>query len=324
MSHIPDEPTRQHLIHAIENASPRPHHSALLAAIDNIIPNSAFRFVLSKGGWHRAGGVLVADGRRLSQDLEPWVNTELAKCDDDFALFVERFGEAGLLVTRHTGCTHYFVAPYGPAPEDFLQLEVEELQEVMDRVLIDPAQPAQDRTELVEPTNYTKLAAHPVGSPTYRFVRLTDIRQVLVRQRSQGNASSPLARFMSDWVDSRASDNAHFCEHWLIGGLEHYQVDATTTFTATPLSLHLRTLKSFPWDASKTGVELGSQVRDFDRAAGYSGAWYFHLVASNLVPDSLVQALKRDLDNGYHYLAEKDLGLLEKLMVTPYQAGVAS
>jgi hypothetical protein len=69
-------------------------------------------------------------------------------------------------------------------------------------------------------------------------------------------------------------------------------------------------------------VEMGDQIRNFDRAAGYPGAWYFHIVASKLVPDTIAQSLKRDLDNGYHYLADKDLNLLSKLVANPYYAKV--
>lgn len=133
-------------------------------------------------------------------------------------------------------------------------------------------------------------------------------------------APSFLARFMSEWSESRAVDRGHFSEHWLITGLEQYDPVASTPFTATPMSVHSRTLKPFHWDVTKAGAELGNQIRDFDRAASYPGAWYFHFVASKLVPDALTSALKGDLDRGYHYLADKDLGLLNKLVANPYRA----
>jgi len=321
---ISDEQTLQRFIRAIETTPPRPHHSALLAATGKALPDCEFRHVLNRGGWHRAGGIVGGDGSHLSNNLEAWVNTELAKCNDDFGQFVQRYVGAGLLATRHMGRTHYFVAPYGPAPEDFLQLEVEELQEVLDRILIDPEQPPHDRTELVEPTAYAKLEAHPASTPSYRFVRLVDVRQVLARQNALSDGVSSLARFMSDWSQSRAAYHGYFCEHWLIVGLEHYQPDAVTAFTATPISVHTRTLKPFHWDNTKAGVELGNQIRDFDRAAGYPGAWYFHFITSKFVPDTLAIALKRDLDSGYQYLAEKERGLLEKLVADPYRLNLAS
>ena len=95
-----DDSTQKLIVQTIVDTSPRPHHSALLAALGEAIPECTFRFVLTKAGWHRAGGVLAADGTRLSHELDTWVNTELAKCDDDFGRFLERYINAGLRATR--------------------------------------------------------------------------------------------------------------------------------------------------------------------------------------------------------------------------------
>jgi hypothetical protein len=315
---IIDSETRQRLISAIESTPPRPHHHAMLAAAGEVLPNCTFHHVLSKGGWHRVGGVLSVDGTHLSTDLEEWVNSELAKYGDDFEQFVASYTYAGLLLTRHAGRTHYFVAPYGPAPGDFLQLEVEELQELRDRPLIDPLRPPQDRTSMLEPIGPVKVDAHPVGSPHYRFARLLDIGKLLAREDTSSVDVSPLGRFLSDWSQSRAAEHEQFCEHWLIANLERYEPNATGMFSASLMSVHARTLAPFQWDISKIGVELGNQLRDFDRAAGYPGAWYFHFVASKLVPANLPAVLQRDLKNGYEYLAGKDLRLLEQLLAEPY------
>jgi len=318
MKSFPDAKTLQNLIANIEAMPPRPHHSAVLAALGQVIPDVTFRHVLSIGGWYRTGGVIGSDGNNLGGEIEAWLDTALTECGDDFGQFVERYADAGLLVTRHTGRTHYFTAAYGPSAEEFLQLEVEELQEVLDRNLIDPTQPPDDRQELLEPIHPTKVDAHPVGSSHYRYARLVDIRQVVVRQSAPVGGISPLARFMSEWSESRAAEHDHFCEHWVVKGLEKYDPTGTTPFTALPISVHSHALKPFHWDMTKTGAELSNQIQDFDRAAGYPSAWYFHVVASKLAPASLTTALKGDLDNGYDYLADKDLGLLNKLDANPY------
>lgn len=325
MNGIPDQQTLQQLIHTIEQTPPRPHQSALLTALAQALPELTFQPVLSSGGWHRAGGVYDANGNELDSDLEHWVNGELEKCADDIGRFLDRHHDAGLLVTSHDGCTHYLTASYGAAAEEFIQLEVEELQEVLDRHLIDPDQTPTDRQELVEPLTPAKVDAHPVGSPRYRFVRMVDMREVLARQPASVAGDSPLARFMSEWSQSRAAGRDHFCQHWVITGLEAFDSSmtdpsTTTPFTARPLSVHNRKLKPFHWDVTRSGAELGNQIRDFDRAASYPGAWYFHFVASKLVPETIASALKSDIDSGYSYLAEKDLGLLNNLVAKPYRA----
>ena len=316
---IPDDQTLQRFINVIEATPPRPHHGVLLAAIRQVLPDCTFSYVLSKGGWHRAGGILDADGNHLTNDLEAWVATELAKCGDNFDQLVQRYSNTGLLATRHMGCSNYFVVAYGPAPEDFLQLEIEEIHEILDRKLFDPERLPLDYQDLVEPIVRAKVEAHAAGSPHYRFVRLVNIREVLAQQNAQCDGIPPLARFMSDWSESRAPDHGHFSEHWLIADLERYTADASMPYTARPMSIQARTLKPFPWDVTQSGAELCNQIRDFDRAAGYPGAWYFHFVGSRLVPDTLVNSLKRDLDSGYHYLADKELVLLNKLVENPYR-----
>ncbi|MBI1422160.1 MAG: hypothetical protein GC149_01755 [Gammaproteobacteria bacterium] len=313
-----DSQTRRQLIQVIESAPPRPHHHALLEAANNVMTHGEFRHVLSKGGWYRVGGVLSPDGNRLGLALEDWVGSELKKCGNDFEKFLAAYTDKELLVTRHAGRIHYFVAPYGPAPEEFLQLEVEELQELWDRKLINPEQPPQDRTTLVEPIDALKVDAHPVGSPRYRFARLLDARELLVR-----GEETPLGRFLTEWSQSRAAENDHFCEHWLLANLERYDPDAATRFDATLMSVHARTLTPFQWDSTKAGVALGNQLREFDRAAGYPAAWYFHLVANKFVPGNLALELQRDRKNGYAYLAGKDLQLLENLASAPYRLNQA-
>lgn len=314
-----DLTTVQRLTNKIQATPPRPHHGTLLLVLAKLFPNNQFHHVLSVGGWHHSGGVLSADGNFVSRDMESWLDSELTRYNDDVKQFVEHYAHTGLSVTRHSGQTHYFTASYGSAPEEFLQLEVEELHEVMDRQLIDPDKPAEDYQELVTPDHYKKLDAQPVGNPYYRFVRLVDIHQVLARQSTPEGMDSPLARFMKEWSESRAADKSHFCEHWIIAGLDQYNTAETTPFTATPVSTHKRSLKPFQWDMTKAGANLANQIQDFDRAANYPSAWYFHFVTGNLVPDNLATVLRNDLNNGYSYLAEKDIELFKKLEANPYR-----
>ena len=319
MNPYPDYTTLQRLTKAIETTAPRPHHGTLLLVLAKFVNKVQFQHVLSVGGWHRSGGVLDSNGNFLDRNLEAWLDSELKKCNDDITQFVDQYAEAGLLVTRHAGTTHYFTAYYGDAPEEYLQLEIEELHEVMDRQLIDPDNPPYEWRDLEAPDECIKLDAQPVDNPRYRFVRLVDMRQVLANQVIPPGMVSPLARFMAEWSESRATRQSHFCEHWIITGLDKYKADEITPFNAIPVSVHKRSLKPFQWDLSKVGVDLANQIQNFDRAASYPGAWYFHYIASKLVPDTLATALRNDLNSGYNYLADKDLELFEKLEANPYR-----
>lgn len=315
-----DDQALQQLAAELEATPPRPHHSGLLETAGRALSGQPFRFVLSRGGWYRPGGVVRASGERAANDLEAWAEAELADCDGDMDAFVERHGDAGLLATRHSGRTHYFVAPYGPAPADFLQLEIEELHEVLDRRLFSGDNPPADLQELIDPLQTTPLEAHPVAPPRYRFRRLTDMRYVVMRLPAPVGQIHPLSRFLGEWASSQARSKNHFCDHWIIALREHQDRYRNPVLSASPVSLHARQLKPFHWQPQARGVEASAQLQAFDRAAGYPGAWYFHLVAGGFTPRDIAAVLAGDLDEGYRYLREQDAKLLAEWMRTPYSA----
>jgi hypothetical protein len=306
------------LIKEIEALSPRPHHSAMLEIAKQFRPGCDFQYALNRGGWYRLGGVIASDGRRVTDALDTWAKAELADCDEDMAELVERHLNSGLLVTRHTGCTHYVVAAYGPAPADFLQLEVEELQEVLDRKLIDVANPPDDIQELIEPINPGELDAQPVAAPRYRFRRLIDMRQTVQRTSAANGRLSPLARILSEWAHSAAATRGHFCDHWIAGLREHQDRYRNPILSVSLIARRARELKPFHWNVELSGVEMGAQLQAFDRAAGYPAAWYFHLIAGTITPPKIADAIAQDLDAGFSYLPETEVALLRNWLDAPY------
>lgn len=310
----PDEPTLQRFIADIATLPPRPHHTVLLERAAALMPDCEFRFALTRGGWYRPGGVVRSDGELLSDDLESWAEAATADFDEDAWGDLADWDD--ILVTRHAGKTHYFVASYGPAAADFLQLEVEELQETLDRRLVNPASPPADLAELLEPLQPVAVDAHPLGAPYYRFRRLTDLRRIVLRHPGFDGGLSPLARFLAEW-EGRTGLPV-FCAHWVLALREHVDRFRNKVVTAAPVSLAARRLKPFHWDAAASGVDMASQLHAFDRAAGYPGAWYFHMVAGGLVPRDVAYAVARDLESGFNYLADLDLRLLRGWLSTPY------
>lgn len=314
-----DDHAVQRLAAELEAAPPRPHHAGLLETASRAVCGRPFRFALSRGGWYRPGGVVRASGERVADSVEAWAEAQLAACDGDLEALFERHRGADLVATRVSGRTHYFVAPCGPAPADFLQLEIEELHEVMDRRLFSDKPPA-DLQELIDPLHAAALPAHPLAPPRYRFRRLTDMRHVAARLPAPAGQVHPLARFFGEWTQSQARRDNPFCEHWIVALREHQDRYRNPLLSASPVSLHARKLKSFPWDLQARGTEAAAQLKAFDRAAGYPGAWYFHLVAGWLTPRALAAALAADLDAGYRYLREQDAALLVAWMQSPYGA----
>lgn len=315
---LPDEQTLQYMKKEVEAALPRPHHSALLAVLSGLLPGCEFSFALTRGGWYRPGGLIRDDGERIASDLERWAEEAVAKSGGDLTECVERYEHEGLLATRHTGKSHYFVADYGRGAADFVQLEIEELQEVVDRLLIDPDNPPTDLFELTDPADPVKVDALPVGRAHYRFRRLSDLRQVKARQAMPGMLAAPLARFMDEWDDGQAGRKGHFSDHWVVGIQDRRDRYHNALVSATPVSRHGRKLKSFHWRPEARGVELAEQVQAFDRIAGYPNAWYFHMVAGRMVPHAIAYGLKSDRAAGFDYLTESGAKLLDSWLEQPY------
>ncbi len=316
--YTPDESVLLKLRDEIEALPPRPHHAALIETANRTVPGGGFKYALNRGGWYRSGGVIAADGKRIADSVEEWARSALGQCDGDVHALVERLDGAGLQVTRHSGRTHYFVAPYGPAPSDFLQLEIEELQEVMDRELIDAKNPPHELQELVEPLAPVELEAQPVDAPRYRFRRLLDVRQAIARASGAEQRNAGLVRLLAEWAHSSAASRGHFSHHWIVGLREHLDRYRNPVTTISLVSRHARDLKPFQWNDALSGVEMSAQLQAFDRAAGYPAAWYFHLVAGTLTPPKVAYAVAKDLESGFSYLPDTEAALVKGWAAAPY------
>ena len=316
--YTPDETTLRNLTREIEASSPRPHHSFLLEIANRICAGCTFRYALNRGGWYRSGNIIAADGTRIASNLEAWAKAELASCNGDMQQLLERHADSGMLVTRHSGRTHYFVSAYGPSPTDFLQLEVEELQEVLDRKLFDEEANPDDIQELIEPLMPSELDAQAVGAPSYRFRRLIDISQTVARASSADAKNAGLSRLLSEWSHSSAATRGHFSDHWIVALREHQDRYRNPVISVALVSRHARELKPFQWNIELSGVDMSVQLQAFDRAAGYPSAWYFHLVAGTITPPKVAYAVARDLDAGFSYLPDTEAVLLRGWVAAPY------
>ncbi len=316
--YTPDETALRNLAAEIEATPPRPHHSTLLEIANRIRANCTFRYALNRGGWYRSGGLIAPDGKRIADNLETWARAELDECKGDMGELIERYADSSLLVTRHTGRTHYFVAAYGPAPADFLQLEVEELQEVLDRNLIDADHPPEDLHELLEPIAPQELDAQPVGAPRYRFRRLIDMRQAIAKAALAEGQGNGLQRMLAEWTHSSAATRGHLCDHWIAALREHQDRYRNPVITVSLTSRHARELKPFQWNIELSGVEMSTQLQAFDRAAGYPSAWYFHLIAGTITPPKVAYAVAHDLEAGFSYLPETEAALIKSWVAAPY------
>ncbi|PTD97669.1 hypothetical protein [Pseudothauera lacus] len=295
------------------STAPVPGHAPLLDALRREGgPDFAPR--LSRGGWFRPGRIIDRDGRCVAEDALGWLEAAWEEAGEDGEVLAERLCACGYSLTREQGITHYLVAIRGKAPADYLQLEVEELQEVISHPLGCRNMSAESVEALLERPEGLPPPQR-LGKPRYSCRRLTDVSAHIARIANQAGNPAPVMRFLDDWARSSAGQHRHFSDHWVLALSEHLDRYRQTRYGAVPVAAHAPT-----WQGSEDarGTDLAQQLHDFDRAAGYGFAWYFHMVSGRRVPRTLPGKVYADLQEDLAYLPQRDIELVKAWVETPY------
>ncbi|HYQ70680.1 MAG TPA: hypothetical protein VET88_02000 [Gammaproteobacteria bacterium] len=280
-----------------------------------VLPGTDIRPVLTRCGWHRLGGVVDAAYRPVSDNIVQWAEQESGGDVDEL---VCRYLDAGYFATRLAGKTHYFTYPCGDGAEDFVQLEVEELQEVLDRPLLDRDWSPDSLEDFLDPLDYPRLEPEPLGKPCYVFRSMTSIADHLGDAADTSREIANLQRFARDWSLSSASEGEPFCRHWVLALRKYMDSDGECRFTARPLSTFSGELPVLPPGSSLQGAELARAIHAYDRSLGYPFAWYFIMLSRKAANYALAEAVLRDQMGAYDYLPARDLRVLRDWEARPY------
>ncbi|RTL57644.1 MAG: hypothetical protein EKK46_02975 [Rhodocyclaceae bacterium] len=291
---------------------------ALARSAGDLASGLSFRDVLARGGWYRLGGVVNAQGDRIAEDLEAWAEAELANHNDDFGALHDHYADAGLSSTHLTGKTHYLVATTGDAPTDFIQVEVEELQEVISHPLFTDDNPPASLDELVDPRSGDNGASTPLGIPFYALRRVTDITDFVGRMGEQKPDPQPVHRFIDAWEKSSAGRAAVFCNHWVLAVREHLDRYHQTILQATPAAALNGAPPRFELTYGTQGLALAEALQRFDKQIGYPMAWFFHMLTTKAVPHAVAVAVIDDMQAGFSYLPERDIAVIKDWLYSPY------
>ena len=293
---------------------------ALARELARVAPQLAFREVLGRGGWYRLGGVVDASGQHVADDLEKWAEAELAARNDDLGALCDDYAGSGLTATRLTGRTHYLVAGTGPAAADFIQIEIEELQEMSCHALFDADTPPGSIEELVDPRDGERCARRgvPLGAPFLALRRLTPVADLLARMRAQKPEPQPIHRFFEAWESSSAGPATQFCNHWVLGVREHLDRYRQTIVHATPVAAVTGAPPRFDGAFGAQGLSLHDALSRYDKAAGYPMAWFFNMITSRSVPHALSAAVIDDTQAGFHYLPDRDAEVVKAWLYRTY------
>jgi len=288
---------------------------ALVKALSLALPEWKFRHAMSRGGWYRLGGILDPRGQRISDNLENWLENALAERDGDFGQLVDDFAGQQLHATRLVGQTHYLVASAGEDTDGFLQLEIEDLQEMRVHQLF--ANDPGTLEELVDPRASSEQPV-PLGLPFYNFRRIQHIGAFLQRMLAQKPEPAPIHRMLDDWSQSSASHTSAYYNHWVIATREHLDRYQQPVFRAQPIATLAGAAPEFDATAESSGLELNKALTHFDREAGYPMAWYFHMLSSKAVPHWVAQSVVEDALGGFAYLPQRDVDVVRSWLHRPY------
>lgn len=296
------------------NAFPDRAHRSLLTALGSLYPQIPFSVAWSQEGWYRTGGVVTANGNKITDDLVHWAYRE---GENDFAGLLEYCRKAALFATRIDGKVHYIVAPIGPQAQDFIQIEVEETQELLDRPLYGESVPV-DIEDFIDPVTQPTEQNRPLGAPRYKLKRMTIMADLLMSLHERNMLAEPLWRFLQDWDRSSAAHHHRFCHHWVLELHSYIGRYDEPCYSITARSCYRHSIPHLEDVAAFQGSRLANQIRHFDRTIGYPMAWYFYLLKRDHVSSDLPKTVLEDHHRGYAYLPDTDQQLIQDWLTQPY------
>lgn len=298
-----------------EKVIPSQDHKELLAAINNAIPGPDFELRLEHGGWHRQGGVVTQNFERVAKDIKKWAEQNFD--EDGLLLDIEYDGE-DLLATKLEGVTIYLVAQTGQDPEDFVQLQIEHMQEKTDHVLMPEGFIPFDIEELIDPPEPVKVEPEPIGEPYYQFRRVSDVCELVQVMGDAESHNKRFVRFMADWNNSSAVSKTRFSDHWVLKLFHFTDRFGELRAEATPIAANHSQFKLAGGHVPR-GAELSNLLQQYDHEHGYPMAWYFALlVMGNELTQTVIRAVHQDLSSGLDYLPGKDAEIIRAWFREPY------
>ena len=289
--------------------------AALVKALGMALEGWKFRHALSRGGWYRLGGIVDQHGRRISDNLEAWVATALDARDGDLGRLADDYAGQQLFATRLVGQTHYLVAAAGEATDDFIQLEIEDLQEMRAHRLF--ANDPGSLEELVDPRGGSD-SPQPVGLPFYAYRRIQHVGAFLARMLAQKPEPAAIHRMLTDWQNSSAAHASDYYNHWVIATREHLDRFHQPIFRAQPIATLAGEPPEFAAAPGTSELKLHEALTHFDRASGYPMAWYFHMLTTKAVPHWVAQSVVEDALAGFAYLPQRDVEVVRGWLHRPY------
>ncbi|GAB6054577.1 hypothetical protein JCM17960_33970 [Magnetospira thiophila] len=312
--------TEEQLIEICAVTEPEPEPVQLLARINQAMPELQAHYMLTEDDWYRVGGVVDQQGKRVADDLMAWVEKESGGNLDQL---LERHHASGYQATAIIGRTHYFGVPLGRKPLDFYQIEIEEVEEVIERPLFQDDYLPDSLEEVIDPLDAPHFNPKPYGPPRYQLGRLVIMLERIWDLTNDYSGDPRFRRFIEEWNMSSTARDSCFCNHWMIKERPYlsengdHVTEVKILSPLAPLVYGLRGSQVAP------GPELQATIQEINSRARSPMAWYYLMLTQNFLPYGTVSAIHDSLAEGktdYGAVTQRDLRILENWLDDPYHA----
>lgn len=297
---------------------PGPSDDALLTNIQALIPDYPLRLARTGSEWYRLGGIVDMSGKRIAQDLVEWTERTYIECGKDLETLIDHTRKQRLIATQQTGNTLYFVIQIGCMAQDFIQLDIDKIHEVADRLLVGDQQPPEDLEEFIDPLYPECIQPFGIGAARYVYRRKTDVAVFMSELNKHHIEQHPVQRFIDDWNRSSAQHKAVMSSDWIVRPFRHTGKFGEQQINVELINTQTKTLSQIDDLAGKKGTALHNVLTRFDRQAGYPFAWFFYMLKGKFVPSQCGVAVYKDISGDYSYLPERDAAILKDWINTPY------
>jgi len=306
------------LIEACASTQPESDTNLLVQAINKALPGFDFHLTFTEKDWYRVGGIVTGDGERISHTLEEWVEE---KSDGNAMDLVAEYGDEGYCATSLSGKTHFLSAPIGDGPLDFIQIEVEEVQETIDRELFDPDNIPDTLEDIIDPLDFVELDHRPLSDPKYVFKNAYNFSEEGPELTSEFGGDRRFKRFMEDWQASTASNDTPFYQHWAITAQSFLRDVGEHRKEVKLFSPHADSIHAYDMSGMSKSGPIVQMLDSLDKQAGFPMAWFFLMLTKKFMSYPMVKSIREEISwsrSDFAFFNEEDRAILERWIDDPY------
>lgn len=315
------------------------NHKAVLEALETVFPTMHVEYMGMEKGLSFGNSLLLDEELSIvSIDAKTWLVDLYHEVDGNLNLIFEKLNSAKYLMGEQRCNNLYFSVRMSPTSDDFYQVIVEEYTSINIQGYIfrnqDDICKAHNFDELLELMyDLSYLDEHTVHNSHYRLLNVLNIKKFLQQRYkyvSECNAlysensvvdkyhgcttALPEKRFLDDWESSSASHLSPE-KYWFF---DLILLDCDDYADLLPTPLEQKCLKPIPYDTSQSIAEIWKEMEMFDEQAGYSFAWYFHMVHGGRIDQRVGKMIHDHIGAAVISLLPCDAAVLSQWCDSPY------